>query len=534
MRFRILAGTVFASLFAGTACLSAPAADSFGPGAVPRLDAANNELQPYRVKVNGKEYDFVGLLGLRPSDTDKTEVQTTVPFRFTHPGTLNDLEELADIKKKIAAGKEPWATAFLKLKNSSYAKPDYLAKMPEPPAIISSGFSGANAHGAFEEMRDATAAHAQALMWIFTGDRTYAKNAEAILETYARTVTSHEGPNWYLLVAWAGSVFPVAADLLHATDPEWKNDRLVAKWFNDVFLPPLHNRIAFGNREFAVINAMAAIGVFNEDPAAFYEALNHWVNYVPAYYYLEEDGPVPRLPDYWTPEITPDDEFLKALNTPTFPKDWQSWIDLSRENFSVAKRRGKMGDDSTYMTRAVREKDPGIVWSGSPGTYISGYTAENGRDLAHVEVAFVSTINLAEISWHQGIDLYSPAAQRLTVFMESLTDLRLGTPPPASLTTPLKPLGTGPGAMEITYDRYHNLLRYELPHTLKFLESVTRPAGGQRVYPVAKGEAGLDPENPRLWKYPAPFPSLFATSIGEEAGWLSSWQSLTHRDLHKP
>ncbi len=109
------------------------------------------------------------------------------------------------------------------------------------------------------------------------------------------------------------------------------------------------------------------------------------------------------MPDYWLPEITPSDEFLMALNAPTYPKDWTPWIKLAAENWNIDKRRGKFGDDSTGLRVSVREKkDPGVVWVGSPGTYVNGYTAETGRDLGHVDVAFVSVINSAEIAWHQG------------------------------------------------------------------------------------------------------------------------------------
>lgn len=502
------------------------------PAAILRTNAAGKELQPYQVKVNDKEYDFIQLLKLRPADTNGAQIATIVPFHFIHPGTLSNLEELEFIKQRINEGKEPWASAFLRLKKSRFAGLDYLQKMKTPPAVISSGFSGAHAIGAFEEMNDANAAYAQALMWYFTGDKTYAQNGEAILEKYAATVTSHQGLNWFLLVAWSGAIFPVAADLLHATDPEWKNDRVVAKWFNDVFLPVLHDRVAFGNREFAGVNAMAAIGVYNEDPAAFYEAINHWINYLPAYYYLTADGTAPALPDYWTPEVTPSDEFLTALDASTLPKDWTSWIQLAQENYSPQKIHGKLGDDTTGMRGAVTKKDSGVVWTGAPGTYRNGYTAENARDLGHVEVSLVSTINTAEIAWHQGIDLYSPAAKRLTTFMEAETALRLGEAPPSSVTTPLKALGTGPGAFELAYDHFHNLLGIGLPNTQKYLETVLRPANGARVYPVAKGDAGHDPDNPRLWKYPPPFPPLFASVISEEDGWLSSFQTLTHRDLN--
>ncbi len=498
-----------------------------------RVDAAGRDLQPCRIKVNGPEYNFAGLLKLRAAETAGARVETSAPFLFTHPGTLNDREQLDFIKKMITEGREPWMSAFARMKGSRYGKQDYFAKMKLPPAVISSGLNGSNAVGAFEEMNDATAAYAQALLWYFTGERKYADNAAAILETYARTVTSHEGANWYLLVAWSGSVFPVAADLLKATDPEWKNAALVQKWFNDVYLPVLHNRIAHGNRELAVINAMAAIGVFNEDVGAFYEAINHWVNYVPAYFYLKSDGPKPRMPDYWMPEITPADAFLEALNAPSFPKDWTPWTRLAVENWSPEKRRGKFGDDTTIMRRAAKEeRDPAPAWKGAPGTYVEGYTAETARDLGHVDASFISTMNTAEIAWHQGIDLYTPMAARLTAFMEMQARLRLGEAPPESVKEPLLALGTGPGAYEMAYDRFHNAMGLDLPGTLRFLDVVLRPAKGDRVYPLARGEAGRDPENPRLWKFPEPFPALFATVIGEEDGWLSSWQTLTHRNLH--
>jgi hypothetical protein len=50
-----------------------------------------------------------------------------------------------------------------------------------PRSVISSDFSGRNDRGSAQEMKDANAAYTQALMWYFTGDKTYAKNAAGIL-----------------------------------------------------------------------------------------------------------------------------------------------------------------------------------------------------------------------------------------------------------------------------------------------------------------------------------------------------------------
>ncbi|MFA4945412.1 MAG: alginate lyase family protein [Lentisphaeria bacterium] len=500
--------------------------------AVIRRGADHKGMQPCRVKVGDKVYDFAQLLKLTPAETNGAAVQVLVDFEFKHPGLLTDLKELEFIKQKIAAKEEPWATAFEQMKKSRYAAPDYLKKMAVPPVVISCDFSGRNDRGSIQEMRDANAAYTQALMWYFTGDAAYAENAAGILETYARTVTAHEGKNWYLEVAWAGAIFPLSAELLRATYPEWKGHRLVGKWFNDVFLPPLHNRVAFGNREFAGVTALAAIGIYNDDRAAFHEAMQHWMNYIPAYHYLSEDGPAPYLPDYWTPEVTPADEFLLALNAATFPKDWTPWIKLAGENWNPNKRRGKFGDDITHMRAAVAQRNPGIVWSGAPGTYLPGYTAETARDFAHVEQSFASEINAAEMAWHQGVDVYAPQAKRLTAFMETQAALRLGEPPPATMTARLVPYGLV-ATWEIAYNHYANRMGLPLPNTLKIIE-ILRLAGVEGIKPVRPKEAGRDPANPRLWKYPPPIPSLYASEIGGAVGWLSSWETLTHGDLDKP
>jgi hypothetical protein len=502
--------------------------------------------QPFRVKVGGMEYDFDGLLKLKPSDTNNATVETVVSFDFHHPGLLNDLKELEVIKQKIAAGEQPWATEFKKMKGSPYGALNYLAKMAIPPATISSDFNDANDQGLRAAIKDANAAYTQALLWCLTGDETYAKNAAGILEIYAANVVDiSAGKNWYLNDAWLGSVFPNAAELLRATYPQWENSRVIGKWFNDVFLPPLFGRVAFGNRAFDIINAMAAIGVYNNDVAAFYLAMNHWVNYIPAYHYLPGDGAKPYLPDYWvasasdaatvenshsklpagTPGVTPTEDFLLKLNAATFPKDWTPWLVIHDQTWSDAQVHGKLGDDLTTMRKSVVEQDSGIVWAGAPVTYLQGYCAETARDLGHSELSFASEINAAEIAWHQGVDVYTPQTERLTTFMETEAKLRLGEPPPESMTAKLMPYGLAGGTFEIAYNHYANRLGMPLPYTAKIIE-ILRQAGVSPVKPI-----GQDAADSRLWDYAPPFPPLFASNIGGSVGWISSWETLTHANL---
>ncbi|MDR1280663.1 MAG: alginate lyase family protein [Opitutaceae bacterium] len=391
------------------------------------------DAQPFRIRIDDKEYNFAQLLRLHPANTDGKNIKILTPFRFTHPGLRSDKRELDHIKQKLAANEEPWTTWYTHLKKTAPVEriAEYFERLKPPPEIIISGFSGRGQVGAFDEKRHANTAYAHALQYYLTGDERHATAAARILNIYATTVKSHEGGNWYLEVAWAGAIFPCAAEILKTAYPAWKDEKLVANWFNDVFLPPLHNRAAAGNRESAALNALLAIGVFNEDLAAIYEGLHRWMNFVPAYHYLaEEDGPAPRLPLYWVPGIHPSDEFLQKLNAATpsaTPATRTPWTQIALKKWSMKDRRGKHGDDITHLRSCVFEKkDAGWI----PAAIHSGYTTETTRDLAHVDVGFASEINAAEIAWHQGIDVYTPMQKRLTVFMETHLGLRLGHPPP--------------------------------------------------------------------------------------------------------
>jgi hypothetical protein len=418
-------------------------------------------------------------------------------FSFRHPGTLNNLTELKRIRDHIVAGEEPWKSNFLKMEASPFARRDYL---PHPITEVTMGQSGT-----FEVM-DAEAAYTQALLWVLSNDEWHAKKAAEIVDAWSSTLTSHTGLNWYLQTAWTSSILVEAAEILRATYPQWQGAKRLAKLFNDVFLPILHNRMAFGNREFAVCNASVAIGVYNEDPAAFYEGISHWLSYVPTYFYIQQDGPEPRKPDYWL--TSPSDEFLSRLDAQRLPTEWTSWIDLARG----AKNQG---DDITILTKRTLDEQ----WK-HPGTYVPGYTPETGgRDLAHTEGAFLSAVNVAEIAWHQGIDLYSIAAPRLGVFMETMAAIRLGDPIPQAAYSGVLDPGNGiTPTYEIAYNHLHNIMSMNLPKTRQLIETVIRQMG-----PIP---------------YDRPFPFQFPSSlhtrrIWGQAFWIANWETLTHGELDR-
>lgn len=423
--------------------------------------------------------------------------QVTSAIRFRHPGLLNTLAELREIRDRIAAGEEPWKSNFLKLQASPFARRDYI---PHPVAVVTKGFTEAN------EIRDAVAAYTQALLWVLTDEEWHAEKAAGIIDAWSHTLTSYVGLNWYLDPAWTAAPLAEAAEILRATYPQWQGGPRLTKSFNDVFLPILHNRMAFGNREFAVCNALVAIGVFNEDPAALYEGMDHWLSYVPSYFYIEEDGPEAKKADYWS--TSPSDEFLMRLDAGRLPAGWTSWIELA---LGVKNQ----GDDRTPLTTWTTDE----LWK-HPGTYLPGYTPETGgRDFGHTENAFVSVVNVAEIAWNQGIDLYSIVAHRLAVFMETMAAIRLGGPISKAAYGGALDLGNGlTPTYEVAYNHLHNVMGMNLPKTRALIETVIRQMG-----PV---------------RFDRPFPPQFPSSLGtpriwEQAGWTANWETLTHGELDR-
>jgi hypothetical protein len=422
-----------------------------------------------------------------PAQTPAPAPPRDCPLHFKHPGILTDMAALQRIKDHIARGEAPWKPAYDAMARSRLAALDY---KPQPYAIVSSGINNSHPQGTVRETQDSYAAYTQTLMWIFTGNVQYARNAAAILDAWSSTLKTHQGANWYLQASWAGSSFPLGAELLRATYPGWSKAEIAQfkTMLDAAFLPLLHGRLAYGNREMSVINALMAIGVFNDDPAAFCEGLSHWRSYVPDYIYLRSDGPQPRQPDYW--RTGPSDAALLAMDTGLFPASG-NWITAP-----VA----VIGDDHTMLTR----RSVAQQWNNPGGPLSDGLSAETGRDLAHSELAMAAIFNAAQIAWEQGIDLFTPNRTRLSAFLERSASLRLGETLPGLYGGVLKA-----NALQQSYEIGFSHLAHgpgSLPLTAKLLKTAIRPAATESA--------------------PLP-PGIAATAITKPATLLSVWQTLT-------
>ncbi len=423
---------------------------------------------------------------------------------FVHIGITTSLPELLVVKANLAAGLDPWKTAAVSVKNV-IANAEYVPH-PTTDGIVSSGIGGTADHFAGSLTYDSAAAYANAVQYIVRGDTAYAVSAANILDQWAAafqlagpTVQNFQGVNWRLNVAWSATPFAAAVELLRAAYPAWtaaETDAIKAM-FNKAYLPLLHNAMEFGNREFAILSALMAIGVFNDDHAAFNEGLSHLISYVPSYFFLgSEDGLTPRPQDYFL--TTPSNSDLLA---------WEPsaaiWVNpiLPVTNY---------GDSSTSLNNAIKAGTPAALW-GSPALYCNGYSSEtSARDLQHADAAFQACVVAMEIAAHQGINLYPQFGARLNATLESSASLWMGVP-----SNPLCGLiKTGNGFNSGNFEAgYHKLIGFgSMPHAATLISAITHTITAKYISPP----------------YPAGYPALLATNGVEPRVWGQDIWTLTN------
>jgi hypothetical protein len=284
---------------------------------------------------------------------------------FAHPGILDDRAQLDFVKKKIAAGAEPWKSALAAASGSRYGSLSYA---PSPIATVECGpFSNPDV-GCSAEKSDATAAYTHALLWYFTGQSTHAEVAIRILDAWSGAVKAHTNSNAPLQSAWVAEVFPRAAEILRYTNAGWPAAS-VARFetmLKTVYLPEVVNGSSSnGNWELSMIEATMNIAIFLDDRATFDKAVAMWRRRVPAYVYVTSDGKTP---------VPPPGSSLSGSKLTSF-------------------------------------------WYGQT-TFVDGVAQETCRDLGHAQYGLAAMINAAETAHLQGVDLFGEQAARIAAALE--------------------------------------------------------------------------------------------------------------------
>jgi hypothetical protein len=341
-----------------------------------------------------------------------------------HPGILVNQDQLDFIKAKIAAGSEPWTSAFTKAQTSKWGALSY---KPTPVAIVECGPYTNPDIGCSNERNDSVAAYTQALLWYFTGDVRYADKAIEIMNAWSAVLKDHTNHNAPLQSAWCSAMVPRAAEIIRWTTDRWAAadvDRFKALLKN-VYLPKVvEGSGGNGNWELTMAEATMAIGVFLDDRSTFDKGVALWRGRVPAYVYSTSDGPAPKSP-------------------PGAPKSGAALVSF---------------------------------WYGQ-SMFVDGLAQETCRDLGHTQLGFAAMVNAAETARIQGLNLYHEEAARITAGYEFHAQYLNGAAVPSWLCSgKLNDVSDG-GTWEIGYNEYVNRDGMSLPNT-KQLILKNRPTGG--------------------------------------------------------
>jgi len=358
------------------------------------------------------------LVAAQTSDATQVSQATNVSTAgFHHPGVLVNRAQLDFIKGKVAAGAEPWESAFEAAKASELGALDYT---PKPWQTCECGPRSNPNRGCKDEQRDSEAAYTQALLWYFSGNKTYATNAIKIMNAWSYTLTGgHKLANGPVQAAWCAEVWPRAAEIIRYTYNGWAaadigqfKQMLTTQYVPSIIGGSCEN----GNKELSMSEALINIGVFNDDRAIFDAGLKMWRGRAPAYIYLSTDGPAPVKPAGC---------------------DMAIW--------------GNKG----YTTPLV-----------------DGLLQETCRDSGHANMALSAMVNAAETARQQGIDLYAEQGKRIMAALEYQAQFLApnNAPVPENLAFNKHP------TWEIAYNHFHNRLGRSLPKIAAILPT-NRPTG---------------------------------------------------------
>jgi hypothetical protein len=197
---------------------------------------------------------------------------------FIHPGLLQTRQDLEFMKQKVAAGQEPWHTAWEHLLRQRFSALDF-----EPKAIahVIRGPYGNPSVGDRDLMNSAKGAYSHALQWVVTGDKAHAQKAIAVINAWSAVLADFHDNDAKLLAGWTGHDFCNAAEILRYTGAGWEPRDLeqFKRMLLTVYYPLIKDFFpeANGNWDAALIDTVLCTGVFCDDRAMFDRAVAHFL-----------------------------------------------------------------------------------------------------------------------------------------------------------------------------------------------------------------------------------------------------------------
>jgi hypothetical protein len=389
---------------------------AFASGLAEGCDSAPEGGAPKDAGQGGAQSSTGGTSGTGAATAGSTACaswKSTGSGAFIHPGALDSHQDLDFVKGQIQAGNQPWTRVFNLMKTSGYA-----TRTPNGLANINSSGGDANT-----SRDDATGAYAQALLWYYTGNETYAQGAIAILNAWQNLQSFTAGSDQDKLQAgWIGAVFAAAAEIMRGYSGWAAAD--IAKlqaMFKLAFYPQLNTASSWnGNVDLTQVDAMMNMAVFNEDWTEFNLGITRWQTRNPSYFYLTSEGPNGTK----IPPINGD-----GGNIPAFWNNPVSWID--------------------------------------------GLEQETCRDCGHhAQFGLASALHAPEVAWNQCVDLYTAETARFTAALELLANELVTNSYTDVCGTACSPTADRYDIFEIGYNHYHNRMGIALPNTLQQITNI--------------------------------------------------------------
>ncbi|MDF7826978.1 carbohydrate-binding protein, partial [Pontiellaceae bacterium B12227] len=332
-------------------------------------------------------------------DTNNNQLTVTAagdPYarQFVHPGSRHKLSDLERMRDMVAAGVEPWASAFANLEASGQVKLVY---------------TPTNADGSLTTLTstsvlrvEAMIAYHNSLMWNITGDERYAEVAVDILNSYSY-ITSINGLT-PLSIGQACCHLVEAAEIIKHTYTGW--DTVDMQRFSDMLVYPGYSNtteptgdVTFywklkngdparaGNQGLFSMRSMLAMGVFLDNERIYDRAVRYM------------RGATNRADDLAYPTGPP------INGDPAATHDY-------------AIQWGQSGRETTIADYGYNEVIANYVWE-------SGQNEESSRDQAHGAVGLINMHVACEQAWNQGDDLYGHLDNRLLLGWEFLNRYNL-------------------------------------------------------------------------------------------------------------
>ena len=382
-------GTLQASEHVGAARIGDPDLAKFSPNDLMQ----SNCIHPTVEKGFGIVFDALYDIYFKNRTAATLEVakkERATPF--VHPGVLVSNRQLEAIRHQVLVQRHgPMFEAYKKALNSTFARKTFAPHGPPECGIIVCGSYSKPNIGCGNESSDVATAYLQALLWAINGNPTFAANAIAALNAYASHLRGYGGVkacvadslyNAPLQAAWSGMMYSKAAELLaHAKGggPQGESSgwasadqqRLKAMLTN-VTVPLIYaGSAANGNWELSMLDALIGIAVFTDNRTMFNHAVAFWRQRVPAYFWIDSDGPYP-------------------IHCPRDHSQWNS---------------SGFGSGTFYGQVVLNTSTVGVC-------------QETCRDFGHMQMGMASSMYTAETAFVQGVDLWTEQAPRFAAAME--------------------------------------------------------------------------------------------------------------------